>query len=46
MTFIKFCGMKAAYNCYKGGMSVKEIAKQAKKSTSTIYKWMKIFKYS
>jgi transposase len=42
--FEKVCAMLAAKHCYLSGTSVKEIAKQANKSPSTIYKWLKITK--
>jgi transposase len=43
LNYEKICKMLAAKNCYESGMSVKEIARQAKVSTSTIRRWLKHF---
>ena len=36
--------MLAARNCFNSGMSINQIAKQAKKSPSTIRRWLKVCK--
>ena len=42
--FTKICYIITAINFYKEGVSVKDIAKQAHKSQSTIRRWLKIGK--
>lgn len=42
MRFTKVCAMLAARNCRNSGMSVKEIAEQARKSPTTIRRWLKV----
>lgn len=41
MNFQTVCARLAAYNCYVNGVSVREIAKQAGKSATTIRKWLR-----
>ena len=40
LTFDHICSVAAARRCYDAGQSVAEIAKAAKKSESTIRKWL------
>jgi len=44
MKYQRICALLAARNCYNAGQSVKEIAASAKKSISTIYRWLKVTK--
>ena len=41
MNLQRICTLLAARRCYNAGQSVKEIAKSAGKSVSTIYRWLK-----
>jgi transposase len=43
MRYAKICAMIAARRCYDSGLTVAEIAKQAKKSENTIRRWLKKF---
>jgi len=40
MAFEQVCNFAAARRCYEAGQSVAEIAKSAKKSETTIYRWL------
>ena len=40
VTFYHICELLAARQCYNAGQSVKEIARSAKKTPSTIYRWL------
>lgn len=40
-TFKSVCSLLAAKRCRQAGQSVAQIAKSAKKSKSTIYRWLK-----
>lgn len=41
ITFASICAMAAARGCYDSGMTVAQIAAQAKRSPSTIRRWIK-----
>lgn len=43
MRYEQICKMLAAKNCKDSGMTVKQIAQQAKVSTSTVRRWLKNF---
>lgn len=40
MKYTLVCAMLAARNCFNSGMKVAEIARQAKKSPTTIRRWL------
>lgn len=42
LNYNRICVLLAMRNCYNSGTSVKDLAKFANKSTSTIYKWLKL----
>ena len=44
MTYQRICALLAARNCSNAGQTVSEIAKSAKKSPSTIRRWLKVSK--
>jgi transposase-like protein len=43
INYEKICIMLAAKNCYESGMPIKEIARQAKVSISTVRRWLRHF---
>lgn len=41
ITWHRVCSLLAAKNCYESGVTIKAIAQSAKKSQSTIRRWLK-----
>lgn len=42
MKYQRICALLAARNCFDAGQTIKEIAASAKKSPSTIRRWLKV----
>ena len=42
MTYRRLCQLLAARNCFNAGQTVKDIAASAKRSETTIRRWLKV----